>query len=150
MRPSPTLGLLVLALTAIYTHAETGAEGWLRYAPLNNTAAANYATLPSQIVILGNTATDQAAANELQRGLTSMLGRPFTISRETEDNTNAIIIANLATLQHIFIMSGDKLSPDSYTLGPKVEDTSHRFIILGADPRGELYGVFHLLELVGT
>src|SRR5712691_13237194 len=100
MRPSRTLGLLVLALASTtLTLAETGAEGWLRYAPLTNTAAASYGSLPSQIVVLGNTPTDQAVANELQRGLTSMLGRPFTIAHETEDNTNVIILTNLATLQ---------------------------------------------------
>ena len=33
---------------------------------------------------------------------------------------------------------------------PKTEGPTHRFIILAADPRGELYGAFHLLELVGT
>jgi alpha-glucuronidase len=149
MRLSRHLGPFVLfALAAVATHAETGAEGWLRYAPI--TAAARYATLPSKIVVLGNTPTDQAAATELQRGLTSMLGRPFTISHQTEDNTNAIVIANLSTLSKIFTISGDKLPPESYTLGPKTEGASHRFIVLGADARGELYGAFHLLELVGT
>ena len=135
---------------ATIAQAETGAEGWLRYAPLNKTAAANYATLPSKIVVLGNTPTDQAAANELQRGLTSMLGRPFTISHQTEGNTNAILLTNLATLNKAFAITGDKLPPESYTLGPKTEGNSHRYIILGADTRGELYGAFHLLELVGT
>jgi alpha-glucuronidase len=142
--------LLLAGLAVIYAHAETGAAGWLRYAPLTNTAAAGYATLPSQIVVLGNTTTDQVAANELQRGLTSMLGRTFTVSRQTGDDASAIVITNLATLNKAFAISGDKLPPESYTLGPKGEGTSRHFIILGADPRGELYGVFHLLALVGT
>ncbi len=146
---TPSL-LLLVSLAVISAHAETGAEGWLRYAPLTDTAAAGYATLPSQIVVLGNTLTDQAAANELQRGLTSMLGRTFTVSRQTGDDASAIVITNLATLNKAFASSGDKLPPESYILGPKTEGTSRHFIILGADPRGELYGVFHLLTLVGT
>ncbi len=150
MRPSRKLGLFLLLNLATIAQAETGAEGWLRYAALNKTAAANYAALPSQIVVLGNTPTDQAAANELQRGLTSMLGRHFTISNQTEGNTNAILLTNLATLNKAFAITGDKLPPESYTLGPKIEGNSHRYIILGADPRGELYGAFHLLELIGT
>ena len=151
MRLPQHIGLLSLFLVAtLPIHAETGAEGWLRYAPLSQTAAANYATLPSQIVVPGNTPTDQAAANELQRGLTSMLGRPFTIAHEARDNTNAILVANLATLNKAFTVSGDKLSPESYTLGEKTEGNTHRYIILGADPRGELYGAFHLLELVAS
>ena len=38
-----------------------------------------------------------------------MLGRPFTIVHETEDNTNAIILTNLATLNKAFAITGDKL-----------------------------------------
>jgi alpha-glucuronidase len=143
----PILGLLLLS-TAIAVSAEDGSQAWLRYAPITDTT--RYATLPNKIVVLGNTPTDQAAANELQRGLISMLGRSFTVSHETTDNADAIILANLSTLSKIFTLSGDKLPPESYTLGPKAEDKTHRFIVLGADQRGELYGAFHLLELVGT
>ncbi len=148
MRPVRTLGLLSLVLATTLIRAEDGSQGWLRYAPITNPA--RYATLPNKIVVLGNTPTDQAAATELQRGLTSMLGRPFTIVHETEDNTSAIILTNLATLNKAFAITGDKLPPESYTLGPKTEGNSHRYIILGADLRGELYGVFNLLELVAS
>jgi alpha-glucuronidase len=148
MRLSRHLGPLILSALAALARAETGAEGWLRYAPITNTTI--YANLPSKIVVPGNTPTDQAAANELQRGLTSMLGRPFTIARETEDNTSAIILTNLAILSKAFTITGDKLPPDAYTLGEKIEGNTHRYIILGADPRGELYGAFHLLELVAS
>jgi alpha-glucuronidase len=140
------LGLLLFAtLTA---RAEDGSQAWLRYAPITDTA--RYATLPNKIVVPGNTPTDQAAATELQHGLSSMLGRPFTITHETSDNTSAILLANLATLSKAFTLTGDKLPPDSFTLGEKIEGNTHRYIILGADSRGELYGVFHLLSLVGS
>jgi alpha-glucuronidase len=148
MRPSCALSLIVLALATITTQAETGAEGWLRYAPLTNTT--RYASLPGKIVVPGNTPTDNAAGTELQRGLSAMLGRPFTIAHETEDNTSAIILTNLATLSKAFTITGDKLPPESYTLGEKTEGSTHRLIILGADPRGELYGAFHLLELIAS
>jgi alpha-glucuronidase len=150
MRPSCALSFIVLALSTIATRGEDGSQGWLRYAPLTRTAAASYASLPSQIVVPGNSPTDQAAAQELQRGLSSMLGRPFTIVRETEDNTGAIILTNLSTLNKAFAVTGDKLAPESYTLGQKIEGRSRRYIILGADSRGELYGAFHLLELVAS
>src|SRR5271163_1336908 len=98
------LAPLLLAITPL-AYSETGAGGWLRYAPLTNSAAANYAALPSQIVVLGNTPTDQAAANELQRGLTSMLGRPFTISNPSalsdEDRRDVIFLTSIATLSRI-------------------------------------------------
>ena len=146
MRLYRILGLLLLA--PLLAQAEDGSQGWLRYAPI--TDVARYANLPSQIVVLGNTPTDQAAANELKRGLASMLGRTFTVSHETHADASAIVIANLAVLNKAFTVTGDKLPPESYTLGEKTEGKTHRYLVLGADARGELYGVFHLLALVGT
>ncbi|MEI9978686.1 MAG: alpha-glucuronidase family glycosyl hydrolase [Edaphobacter sp.] len=149
MRLSRHLELLLLSAFAVASaHAEDGYQGWLRYAPIADTA--RYATLPNKIVVLGNTPTEQAAASELQRGLTSMLGRPFTISHETEDSTSAIVLTNLAALSKVLTVTGDKLPPESFTLGEKTEGKTHRYLIFGADPRGELYGAFHLLSLVGT
>jgi alpha-glucuronidase len=147
-RISKTLLASFLFVVAPVAHAETGAEGWLRYAPITKTA--QYATLPSQIVILGNTPTDQAAATELQRGLALMLGHPFTISHETQEDAGAIILTNLSTLSRAFALTGDKLPPESYTLGQKTDGNTNRYVILGADPRGELYGAFHFLELVAS
>jgi alpha-glucuronidase len=141
------LGLLVLS-SALSASAEDGSQAWLRYARVTDTA--RYANLPGRIVVLGSSPTDLSAANELQRGLTSMLGRTFTIANAVQEGSDAIIVANLATLQHIFIMSGDKLPPESFSLGEKIDGKTHRYIVLGADPRGELYGVFRLLALVGT
>ncbi len=146
MRLYRILGLLLLA--PLLAQAEDGSQGWLRYAPI--TDATRYANLPSQIVVLGNAPTDQAAANELKRGLASMLGRTFTVSHETHADASAIVIANLAVLNKAFTVTGDKLPAESYTLGEKTEGKTHRYLVLGADARGEVYGVFHLLALVGT
>jgi alpha-glucuronidase len=144
------VAFFLLALSP-FSGAETGAEGWLRYAPLADQVAIHrYDALPNHIIVLGNTPTEQTAANELQRGLTSMLGRTFTVSHQPDDNLNAILLTNLAALDKIVTVSGDKLASESYTLGPRVEGNRKRYIILGADTRGELYGVFHLLELVAS
>jgi alpha-glucuronidase len=139
--------LCILLLSTALARAEDGSQAWLRYAPISG--AARYATLPSKIVA-GTSPIDQAAASELQRGLTSMLGRPFTISHDTEETTSAIVLANLSALSKIFTVTGDKLPPESFTIGEKAEGNTHRYIILGADTRGELYGAFHLLALVGS
>ena len=148
MRPSRTVGLLFLLIAApLCIQAETGAEGWLRYAPIPDPT--RYASLPSRIVVPGNTPTDKAAASELQRGLSSLLGRSFTISEET-DSSNAIILTNLAALNKAFTVTGDSLPPESFTIGEKIEGKTHRYIILGADAHGELYGAFHLLSLVAS
>jgi alpha-glucuronidase len=149
--------LLVLASTALTpVHAESGAEGWLRYAPITDPASLHrYDALASRIVVLGNTPIDHAAAAELQRGLGSMLGRSFTVAQgmqQLPDGSDAIILGNIATLQKVFhvVQSDEPLKPEGFTLGLKSEGSSHRFIIFGGHPRGELYGVFHLLELVAS
>jgi len=147
--------ILAASLLCSAAHAETGAEGWLRYARITDPAVLQrYSGLPGRIVVLGNSPADQtiaqSAATELQRGLSSMLGRTFTISGEVPDNGNAIILANLSTLNKAFTISGDKLTPDAYTFVPRNEGNSKSYIILGGDPRGELYGAFRLLDLVGT
>jgi alpha-glucuronidase len=149
-RSAVCFGISLFFAVVISAQAEDGSQGWLRYAPLSNDAAARYAGLPNKIVVLGNSPIDRVAANELQRGLASMLGRTFTVSHEIADNTDALVVTNLSTLNKAFAISGDKLSPESYTLGQKIEGNSHRYIILGADARGELYGVFHVLELVAS
>jgi alpha-glucuronidase len=142
---------LLLLIVTTFARAETGAEGWLRYAPLTDQGAIHrYDALPNRIVVLGDTPTDRVAAHELEHGLTSMLGRPFTVFRSAEDNSSAIVLAHLPTLKKVFSISGDILPPDSYTFGPRNEGSSTRYIVLGADPRGELYGVFHLLELIAS
>jgi len=144
------LAALLVALTP-FAHAETGAEGWLRYSPLTDRSTIHqYDALPSQIVVLGNTPTDKTAATELQRGLTSLLGRPFTVSHSPTDEADTIILTNLSALNKAFTITGDKRKPESYTIGLKIEGNLHRYIILGTDTRGELYGVFHLLELVAS
>jgi hypothetical protein len=77
--------------------AEDGHEAWLRYALIQHPE--QYRTLPSRIVLLGDTPTDEAAATELQRGLSSMLGRHFTVaspaSLTNEDQTSSILISSI-------------------------------------------------------
>ena len=154
MRPSRHLGLLFLFFAAtLYLQAETGSDGWLRYAPIADTAS--YANLPSRIFVFPGSPPDLFAAKELQRGLTSMLGRPFTIVYGLSGDTDAIIVTNITSITSLtraaaLIFTGDKLSPESFMLGEKIAGKSRRYIILGADPRGELYGAFHLLSLVAS
>ena len=69
--------LLISTLPVATAHSEDGSAAWLRYAPIQKPAL--YHDLPSTIVVQGNNVVQMAAANELQRGLTSMLGRAFTV-----------------------------------------------------------------------
>jgi len=56
---------------------ESGAEAWLRYAPLNEPAAKLYENAPAKIVLRGDSPVLRTAGQELARGLEQMLGRSF-------------------------------------------------------------------------
>src|SRR6185437_2959325 len=87
---------LVLSLIALTgsAMAESGEAGWLRYAPLPN--AQQYRDIPSKIIVGGKSPIESSAARELQRGLSSMLGRSFTIEPATGPAApeNAIVLAS--------------------------------------------------------
>lgn len=150
----------VVLLLAALAHSETGAAGWLRYAPITNaTVAHRYDSLPSRIIVLGDTPLDRSAAAELSRGLASMLGRPFPVTQGLKQlgvdpggKGDSIVLGNLAALKSLAtIETGEGTpGPDGFTIGPKVDGNTHRFLLFGADGRGELYAAFHLLELVAS
>ncbi|SDF91439.1 alpha-glucuronidase [Terriglobus roseus] len=111
--------------------AEDGAAAWLRYAPLTDSKL--YATLPTRIVSMDNSPTGSAAAEELRRGLTSMLGRNFVVSNA---GTGAIIV-----------LSSNALLPRETYRIRRGMDGLH---IEGSSAAAELYGVFHFLERVAS
>ena len=148
--PSRALVILCFVLVSSCTAvSETGAEGWLRYARISDpTGLHRYDMLPSRIVVLGHGLIGQTAAMELQRGLQSMLGRTFRVEHRNggdADVEDAIVIGNAGTMRQ-----QPKLGADSFTLVMRGSGSKRRVKIIGADERGELYGAFHLLELVGT
>jgi alpha-glucuronidase len=129
-----------------HARAETGAEAWLRYAPVTNSA--QYQWLPSRIVVLGATPTDRVAAEELRRGLSSMLARPFTIETSPGtrlDTQNAIALDSTSALQ-----SGDPVRGEAYRIIRKTEGGRPTLTVLGGMPQAELYAVFHLLEEIAS
>ncbi len=152
--------ILRVALAALFPiclaancFAEDGSAGWLRYAPISNPGA--YGSLPRNVLSLGTTSTDRAAATELQRGLSSMLGRTFTIidaSKSHGIQSDAIVISSTLGMSSMVIANGDRrVSRDEqYRIATRVVDGKAQLAIIGGTPRAELYGVFHLLERVAT
>ena len=127
---------IVLATSA---RADDGHDAWLRYAPVTNPAS--YSWLPSTIVCYDHSDLAQSAAKELQRGLSSMLGRSFLVVQTDTPTGNAnTITIGLGKLEN----SGDG---DGYTIA---RYGSSGLGIMGGRTNGELYGVFHLLEEIAS
>jgi alpha-glucuronidase len=126
-------------------HAETGANAWLRYAALNETAARPYRqVLPSALTSIGNAPVIGSARQELIRGIRSMLGQTLRVQSEPPKD-GAIVLGTLARIGPRFGLTAN-LEPDAYwlkTAGPSL-------IITASNDRGILYGAFALLRKIAT
>ncbi|MEI6862745.1 MAG: alpha-glucuronidase family glycosyl hydrolase, partial [Verrucomicrobiota bacterium] len=81
------LRLLALLVTAtLSAHAETGYDGWLRYAPITDASVKRgyETTLPDTVVVLGDSPILKSAQAELVRGVSAMLGRTLTVTNSAE------------------------------------------------------------------
>jgi len=131
------------------TPAETGAEAWLRYAPLSPEQAKQYSTLPTTVVAFGDSAVSISAQNELIRGLHDMLGRDVHGARSLASES-AIILGTLSELhsQNIPLGKPPALSKDGYWLTHTMISRHDCLMIAAQSDRGVLYGVFGLLSKI--
>ena len=128
-------GLALFALMAgSPARAEDGAAAWLRDTP-----------------------ADRAAASELQRGLSSMLGRKFVIepldsSHSPGETEDAIILGSISNLNRLFTIdqNGAPLSGEQYRVKQVRSNGRTLLEVIGATPASEMYATFHLLEEVGA
>ncbi|HJZ99005.1 MAG TPA: alpha-glucuronidase family glycosyl hydrolase, partial [Candidatus Solibacter sp.] len=79
-------GALLALLLGTSLHAETGAQAWLRYAPLDKPPA-----LPAVVVVQGDSPVLLAAREELIRGIRGMTGRTLRIESDTPKEPAIVI-----------------------------------------------------------
>jgi alpha-glucuronidase len=112
-----------------------------------------YKRIPSRIVVLGTNPSEVAAARELQRGLSQMLRRPFSVVQEKDhyvDERKTEIILGSAGDASIYLNGRENSrSREAYGINYGGE-TLTKLTILGGSPQAELYGAFHVLELVAA
>jgi alpha-glucuronidase len=127
--------------------AESGAEAWLRYAPLNPQAAKLYQNAPSKVLLRGDSPVLRTADQELARGLQQMLGRSFGGGSVAQD---AFLLGKLPDLQPLDpkLKAPQALKPDGFWLKAMRIHGSRCVIITAANDRGVLYGVFALLSKI--
>ncbi|EXJ57450.1 alpha-glucuronidase A [Cladophialophora yegresii CBS 114405] len=140
--------LLLLAAVGLAA-AETGIDGWLRYAPVPN---ANASGLPINIVSLNATANGpvHAAASELQKGLSGIFNHSLNViyptSYQLSDTASSIVVGTVAEYANAFgaAPKTPQLENDGYFLNT----TGSRVQILGRNERGALYGAFQYLSML--
>lgn len=142
-------GALALLALAVGANAETGAEAWLRYAPLDAQSARNYSALPAAVVVLGNSPPLSSAQSELIRGVRGMLGRTLREERRLPAE-NSIILGTFAALNDLSpeLAQPLDLREDGFLLSAEKIRGLDCLVIASTNDRGVLYGVFALLSKI--
>jgi alpha-glucuronidase len=142
--------LLLIATLLLPLRAETGADAWLRYAPLDEASARPYrATLPAAIATLTAAPVAQSAQRELLRGIRGMLGRTLRVETGLP-RENAIVLGTLADLKQAapqLHLEAD-LPEDAWWLTTASSGNFSYTVITAANSRGVLYGAFALLRKI--
>ncbi len=139
-------GLLLLAFLTNCARAETGAEAWLRYAPLEQSAARKYSALPASVVVLGDSPMLGSAKGELIRGVRGMLGLTLR-ENQVLPKKSTILLGTFSSLRNLnsVVVLGRGFTDDSYLLITEKVKGIECLVITGQTDRAVLYGVFALL-----
>jgi alpha-glucuronidase len=141
--------LLLLPLVfgcALPARADDGSQGWLRYAPPPGAQpVTGYDSMPPAIVNLDASAVSNTAESELLRGVRSMLHRTLRIETAASGE-NAWVLGTAAEIRAALPQyQPSALSADGFSVSV-MHARGHTYrLIAGDDPRGVLYGTFHVL-----
>ncbi|MFY9977241.1 MAG: alpha-glucuronidase family glycosyl hydrolase [Candidatus Sulfotelmatobacter sp.] len=140
---------LLLAFCFAAANAETGADAWLRYAPLVTEQANNYKSLPDVAVALGKSEILTGATTELVRGVHGMLGKALTLTT-IAPSESAIVIGTVEQISTMFpdFRNISGLKGDGFWLTSQQIHGFKCIIIAGGSDRGVLYGIFALLRKI--
>src|SRR5215472_237644 len=137
----------VIAMGAAVAHAETGAEAWLRYAPLPEAERAKYASLPASVVVLGDSPLLRTAQQEMMRGIKGMLGRTL-LEAAGQVQERSLVLGTAADIRAVApeLNAPHEIRADGFWLTTGKVHGFDCLIIAGATDRGVLYGVFSFLS----
>jgi len=141
--------LAVVLAGASSLRAETGAQGWLRYAPIVGDAASRRDAIPDAIISLGNSEVLNSAKGELVRGIGSMLGKRLRAEKSVSAE-NAFVLGTLEDVRGHFreVESSRPLGPDGFWLRSVRHGGKKYLLIIGGNDRGVLYGTFAFLSRI--
>lgn len=141
--------LLFLVLSAGPLRAETGVEGWLRYAPVPQKIAAGYESLPHIVISFSNSEIMNSARDELERGIASMLGKRLRVEQKVSAE-NAFVLGTLKDVRVHFreFESTRPLGPDGFWLRTIEHRGKKYWLIIGGNDRGVIYGTFAFLSRI--
>lgn len=148
------LVLLLLSSASPHVLAEDGYKLWLRYEQVQDIQTLNtYRQAIQELVIQGNSPTLTIAQEELQNGLSGLLGQRVQVTQKpTRQN---VLLAGTPTGSELIakLNLAEKLKAageEGYLLLTASVDGSKYTVIAANTDVGVLYGSFHLLRLMQT
>ncbi len=145
------LTLAAILLIAANAQAETGYELWLRYRrPLDATLLAQYREEIRHLVVLGSSPTLLAAREELERGLTGILGRAVGVERAISHRGFVLVQGSGNGLPRDITSALMRAGGEGYVIRAATIG-GHRGIVIAANSDiGALYGSFAFLRHLQT
>ncbi|MBW8812261.1 MAG: alpha-glucuronidase [Caulobacterales bacterium] len=150
MRLRFVLGALALlaALAPAAARAEDGYDLWLRYRPVEALARPAYQAHATELVVAGDSPTLRAARDELERGLSGMLGAEAPLAAAV-DRPGAILLGTAAQPQIAGLgLPLADLGPEGYLVRTVQVDGRAVTVVAANSDVGVLYGAFRLLRLI--
>jgi alpha-glucuronidase len=115
--------------------AQTADMAWLKYRPVGKPLS-----VPSHVVVLGQSSVERAAATELQRGLLSLSGK------SGPDAATGTIVLGTAQQMRTRQPAASTLSPEEFLIAWNPSARTRELDIAGGSDRAVLYGAFTLLR----
>lgn len=130
--------------------AESGAAGWLRYAPVPGTPG-GATKIPARVQLLGQSVLLTSAKAELTRGMQSVLNLRLTEPTPGASVTgDTFVLGTLEQVRRAFpsVPAPASLRDDGFWLHTAQVDGRTLVVVAGGGERGVLYGAFALMRRV--
>lgn len=152
---SATIFLSIFILTfSCFIYAGSGHNLWLNYKLVSNKhLLKEYREQIKGTLVKGESPTIQAAVNELQKGLTGLLGQKIPDVKDVK--SNGIILAGIYSSSPLFekiSLKNDlkKIGPEGFIIHSSEINGKKVIAITANKDIGVLYGVFRFLRLLQT
>lgn len=145
-----SFGFLLLAISS---YSNTGYDLWLGYNTLSNdNQIKEYVAINKELVFEANTDMLIAAQNELQRGLTGLLGKKANLVSSLSKSGVIVFTADdTEKSEHYGITQKlAALNEEGYLIQSVSKKGNLQIVIAGKTERGVLYGIFNYLRLMQT
>jgi alpha-glucuronidase len=146
--------LVILWLLSLGSlHAEDGYDLWLRYNAVTNAERMNaYRQAISAIMISGKSSTLDAVREELDKGLTGLLGKKIPHRQSLINNLLLAATPDQLPIIRSAIRAGDlnAAGREGYIIRSIRHEGKNLLLLTANHDIGILYGAFHLLRLIQT